>query len=364
MSTKPTSIAALLALCAAGCGPGAPVEPAQADSAVQVVNGLLPMNSGTIVYDNNQGVFWLADGDLARNQHFGIDDGSIDDSGAMNYQTAKNWVAAMRTWNGGSGYKGHTTWQLPTTPETPTLDHTCVGGATGRCGNSYTFGCVHNALGNLYTYGLATSYPDSVDGAINYTISSIDHNGYKVLLNNLQPSLYWTSALSTGPGGGHQTWSFSNGGPAANTDDNSFFVLPYAPGWYDEVCSVPADNTGVYEYCDGRPLIYDSATQMTWPGDANLARSVSYVGLTVDADGSMSFDNAQQVHGRHAVQLRHGGRLHRHRSRRHRHHRRQEALRAALFPADHAALHLHHAARLLQRGARHVGRHAVQHLTR
>src|SRR5579863_5254859 len=64
--------------------------------------GLTPVEDGTIVYDSNQGVCWLADGNLAGHPEVRSavalskvnSDGSmpvINPNGSMDYETSLNW---------------------------------------------------------------------------------------------------------------------------------------------------------------------------------------------------------------------------------------------------------------------------------
>src|SRR5690349_7450392 len=69
-------------------------------------NGLTPVEAGSVVYDANQGLCWLADANLAGHPEVRAavplsplnPDGStplINPDGAMDYETALNWVGAL-----------------------------------------------------------------------------------------------------------------------------------------------------------------------------------------------------------------------------------------------------------------------------
>ena len=127
--------------------------------AIQTV-GLTPVDNGQIVYDANQKVYWLANADLAADPAIRATLGvtGINPNGTMNYTTALQWVNALNHANNGSGYLGHTNWQLPGTPP---IDSTCSV-LHGGDGKSFGAKCTGSGLGNLYNIGLALTYPNSV----------------------------------------------------------------------------------------------------------------------------------------------------------------------------------------------------------
>jgi hypothetical protein len=214
------------------------------------VNGLLPTSGGLIVEDSNQNVNWLADGDLAASETFGI--AGINQSGSMTYQTALLWVAAMNAADGGVGYLGHDDWQLPTTPPN---DTTCP--FIGASGNSIGYGCIGSALGSLYTQGLALSWPNPAT-----QVAANDAGPFQ----NLQPGVYWSSM--DGGVNGLLTFSFSNGQSGANIAANFMYVLPMIP----HAAGTAPTDAGLSTYLDGG-AVYDSSTGFTWLADADLAAS-------------------------------------------------------------------------------------------
>ena len=114
------------------CRAGRDSAPVAAPASVPLV----PAADGQTVYDPNLKVTWLADGNLAGKQTFGV--ANINKSGSMNYATAVQWVAAMNKLDHGAGYLGHNNWQLPTAPG---KDESCAH--TGRNGCLlYTSRCV------------------------------------------------------------------------------------------------------------------------------------------------------------------------------------------------------------------------------
>lgn len=80
--------------------------------------GLTPVDLGTVVYDSNQGVCWLADANLAGHSDVRAavplstvnPDGStplINPDGTMDYQTALNWVDALNRYDSGRAWLNH-----------------------------------------------------------------------------------------------------------------------------------------------------------------------------------------------------------------------------------------------------------------
>ena len=243
----------------------ATLSPASSQAAVQPLTtyGLTPVGSGQIVYDSNQGVCWLADANLAGNplvqQALGVT--GINPDGTMDYQTALNWVSAMNSYNSPHGYLGQHNWQLPSNPLD---DATCSSLNNGNFGVS----CTGNGLGNLYSVGLASTYPDGVISNFTDTIPPFD---------NLQPGLYWTATPATnGHHAGQTTFSFNTGLNGANTTKyNYFYVLAMVHG----AIGTPPTGTGVLPYTTGPAAglaVYDTATGFSWTLNANLAAADTF----------------------------------------------------------------------------------------
>jgi hypothetical protein len=244
---------------------GAP-SPAEhsASPTIQTV-GLTPVANGQLVYDANQQVYWLANanlaGDPAIRATLGIT--GINPSGTMTFTTALQWVNALNHANSGSGYLGHTNWQLPTVPPT---DTTCSV-LHGNNGNSFGAHCTGSAWGNLYNIGLGLTYPNSVVPALSNTIGPF---------KNIQPSLYWTSKSD---GGGEKTYTFLTDLVGSNTTTyNYFYALPMVTG----TIGITSTGSGLVTYTSGLAAgkaIYDTATNLTWVLDADLAHSSDF-GIT------------------------------------------------------------------------------------
>jgi hypothetical protein len=215
-------------------------------------HGLLSEDGGQIVYDSNQDVYWLADanlaGDPAMRAQMGVS--GINPNGTMDYATAQAWVKALNA----KGYLGHSNWQLPVMPPN---DATCSSDNM----NNFGVGCTGSALGNLYSVGLARTWPDSAVPGFTSTVAPFQ---------NLQPSLYWTSDSSSG---GEKTFSFGLDLVFSNTTRYNYFpLLPMVQG----AIGAKPPGSGVVPYPGGAAAgkaVYDTATQVTWALDANLAAS-------------------------------------------------------------------------------------------
>ncbi len=224
-------------------------------------HGLKPAELGTIVYDSNQGVCWLADANLAGNPQIRaklglpavnpITGDGVNPDGTMDYATAVAFVKALNDYNNGQSFLGHNNWQLPTNPS---ADATCSSY------NKVNFGvlCTGGALGNLYNVGLAETYPASV----------VPHFFNVVWpFFNLQPGLYWAADSNSG---GQVTFSFNTGIAGANTTKyNLFHVLPMTR---TALGPTPV-GTGVLPYRSGPAAgkaVYDTVTGLSWTLNANL----------------------------------------------------------------------------------------------
>jgi len=156
-------------------------SPTQASGALQ----LSP--DGTTVYDQANGINWLANMNLAASNRFGVPlcDGSgkqptcVNSSGLMNYPSASAWVQGMNAAN----YLGHSNWQLPTTPLVDTnCNHVGPGG-----GGNFGFFCTAAALASLYnTLGLKA--PNTAVAIPNNTVGPF---------RNLQPYEYWSQSTAS-----------------------------------------------------------------------------------------------------------------------------------------------------------------------
>jgi hypothetical protein len=262
----------------AGAGGAAPPGPGAAptkDSSTSSHDDrqLSPSADGLIVHDSRLLVSWLADGNLAAKQTFGVS--GINSSGSMDHATAVRWVQAMNAFNNGGGYLGHNNWQLPTTPDN---DSHCE--RTGRHGESFGFNCSGSALGSLYYDALgfrepntAVPIPDTVTGPF----------------SSFQPYLYWSKSPAADPQQGFVSFSFNTGFQGANVWRNHLYVLPMIKGKLPGI--PPATGEGL-QVNPGGQTVYDPALQITWLANANLAAKQTFGIAGISPDGSMDHNTA------------------------------------------------------------------------
>ena len=117
------------------------------------------MGRGTdLVFDDDLGITWLADANLADTFDFGVTGVGLD--GSMTWNSATEWITAMNNVanpDGSTGYLGFTGWRLPTTVQP---DPSCSR-QTGDI--SYGFGCSGSEMGHLfYTEGISSASPGSL----------------------------------------------------------------------------------------------------------------------------------------------------------------------------------------------------------
>jgi hypothetical protein len=229
---------------------------------------LMPAADGQTVYDPNLKVTWLADGNLAGKQTFGVS--NINKSGSMDYATAVRWVEAMNKTDGGRGYQGHNTWQLPIAPP---KDESCA--RTGRNGESFGFHCWSSALGSLYYRSLGFREPNTTVRIPANTVGPF---------KDFQPYLYWSGSAAADPKQGFVSFSFNSGFQGANVWRNYLYVLPMIKGRL--AGSPPTTGKGL-QVNPGGPTIYDPIAQVTWLVDANLAAKQTFGVANINADGAM-----------------------------------------------------------------------------
>ena len=242
------------------------------DSAVIAVPAhalLVPAADGQTVYDPNLKVTWIADGNLAGKQTFGVS--GINKTGSMDYATALRWVDAMNKADNGAGYLGHNNWQLPTAPS---RDASCA--RTGRHGESFGFHCSGSALGSLYYGSLGLREPNT---AVRMPANKVGP------FNDFQPYLYWSGSAAADPKQGFVSFSFNSGFQGANVPLNYLYALPMIKGKLPG--TPPAAGQGL-QVNPGEQTVYDPVAKITWLADANLAAKQTFgVAAGINPDGSM-----------------------------------------------------------------------------
>jgi uncharacterized protein (TIGR03437 family) len=185
-------------------------------------NGLQVNPGGQTVYDPLANVTWLANANLGATNTFGLPackaPGTprlcVNPDGAMNSDSAAQFILNMNAYNG-TGFLGHSNWQLPTVDP--------------NCDASYTCTTAIDPLGILFYTQLGLSPGTSVVATPNIPVGPF---------NNIQPYLYWECGSDTIQGGckydaapGFE-WSFSFGNGFLGTDVfvNDLYVTAYFVG--------------------------------------------------------------------------------------------------------------------------------------
>ena len=193
-----------------------PGTPAAAGTGLQVNPG------GQTVYDPQTNVTWLANADLAATNTFGLplctSQGTpkpcAGKDGAMDWDSASQFIANMSSYNSGAGYLGQKNWQLP--PVDP------------ACPN---YGCVGslNPMGNLYYNQLGFAAGTPIVAAPDISVGAF---------HNIQPYIYWScggmsiqSACGTPPATSFQfSFSFGNGFLGTDILADDYYVTAYFAG--------------------------------------------------------------------------------------------------------------------------------------
>src|SRR5579864_83994 len=251
---------------------GAPVALAAATTQGAAA-ALVPSADGQTVYDTTLHVTWLANGNLAAAEKFGV--GGVNSNGSMTYAAAVRWVQALDAYHTGEGYLGHNNWQLPTTPE---KDRTYAH--TGRHGESFGFGCSGSTLGSLYYTELGLQEPNTAVPISDTAVGPF---------HNFQPYLYWSAAAAADAKQGFISFSFNTGFQGANVPPNYLYVLPMIP--HKLAGTPPATGRGL-QVNPGGKTVYDPVAKVTWLADANLAATQALGIKEINPDGAMTHPTA------------------------------------------------------------------------
>jgi len=128
----------------------------------QAHSALFPIMGGTMVYDDDRDITWLADANYAQTSGFDV-------NGAMSWTDALSWADNLI-------YGGLDDWRLPTAMES--------GGGAQPCpepGSEFGYTCTNSELGNMFY----TVLGGSKDNAL-----STSHNANYDLFSNIQDGIY------------------------------------------------------------------------------------------------------------------------------------------------------------------------------
>lgn len=139
-------------------------------------SGDLFNRGGGLIYDDELNITWLADANLAASNTFGVP--GIGAGGALNWDTAQSWIAAMNT----AGYLGYSDWRLPATL---VPDSSCTDDIAGTIPSTDPTGlnCTGSEMGQLFYIELGGTAGD-------YIMTSGDPD--LALFSNIQEGLYWS----------------------------------------------------------------------------------------------------------------------------------------------------------------------------
>lgn len=237
-------------------------------------NRFTSADGGKTVHDNVLLVTWLLDANLGKGECKNVP--KVGSGGGMDWDTAKACIAHL---NQGSGYLGHTNWQMPATPQS---DSSC--GAKGTHGNSFGKDCSDSAYGSLFYKAWQLHFGDTI---------AQQAGPVKDRFRNLQPTMYWfgnslkPQGAKKKPYEGYNSFSFSNGWQDTNVDAHVMYVLPVMPG---ALGTPDCDKKNV-------PTVSDPGAQLTWLADANFAAAPAtrqHLGVAgITSAGTMSQQTAQ-----------------------------------------------------------------------
>ncbi len=163
---------------------------------------------GTIT-DDDFGIMWLADANLAAIESFGVS--GINTNGQMTWGTANNWIAGMNT----SNYLGYSNWRLPT--------------AFNQDGSGPDFGAdngtglaTDSEMGHLFYNEFGGTAQSTVFGA---PIFDLQNNSAPIF--NMHDNTYWTSTeFSSGINGDAWHFNFGGGNQGIAVKSHLLYVLP------------------------------------------------------------------------------------------------------------------------------------------
>lgn len=182
------------------------------------------IEQGATVYDNDLGISWLKNANLAATNTFGVV--GIGAAGDMNWNTAQRWIAAMNA----ATYLGYNDWRLPTVIDT----------GTSGCNFAYSgTDCGYNV--NTATGEMAHLFYDELGNNAYFDTSGFGPQPGSGLTNsgpfsNLQSSNYWSGTELATDTNGAWVFYFDLGFQTGNGKFASMYALAVRPG---QVSAVP-----------------------------------------------------------------------------------------------------------------------------
>lgn len=171
---------------------------------------LLARAGGSMVYDTDLNVTWLADANYAKTSGYST-------NGLLTWSQASLWVRTL-------SFRGFKDWRLPYTPQ---YDNTCSGDGymAGLGTYSYGAGCTASELGYLHNVEGVSN------GAAEGPFSNIGEFPYWSTTFQLSDTMAWYEPLNS-----------LNENQNVTDKQTEFYVLPVRDG--DVVTSVPLPGAG------------------------------------------------------------------------------------------------------------------------
>jgi len=150
---------------------------------------------GLAVYDTDLNITWIADAKLSASNTFGTV-GVHPTTGAMDWDTAKSWIANMNDAN----YLGFSDWRLPTTLD-PDPSCTSFANGTNPSGDSTGYNCTGSEMGHLFYSEFGATAGTSV--------GSSGKTEELAKFVNISHSAYWSGTVFNSES--NLVWSFNFG---------------------------------------------------------------------------------------------------------------------------------------------------------
>ena len=244
--------------------------------------------SGQVVNDTDLNITWLANGNLAATETFGVNGIAMD--GTMTWQTAQLWIVAMNTAN----YLGYNDWRLPTTTDTctPGCNFSFSGNDWGynNPNTSEMSHLYHTELGNKGFYDTSGVGPLAGWGLVNTGPFS-----------NLQPGLYWSGTEYASDTGFAWDYGFDFGYQAFFNKNDLMFALAVRPGQVAPVDTIPTAFSFTAQ--TGTALSSVATSNTLTVSGINSASTISIVGGTYSITGGAYISTAGTVNNGDSVTL-------------------------------------------------------------
>lgn len=173
--------------------------------AVSAAQASLIDRGNGLIYDDILNITWLQDPRLAASNTFGVSGVTLDDAGnpgAMTWNTAFEWIAAMNAAN----YLGFNAWRMPTLQPVNGVSFQYTTSYDGSTDKGFNNLSTSNELSHLYYVGLGNLGLCTTGNPLGYTGDDCNKSapGTWGLLNlgpfdNLIAGRYWTDVHHTDP---------------------------------------------------------------------------------------------------------------------------------------------------------------------